>query len=203
MLSLGILSLFQRPPNRKYQGFAESRPPRSDYNSQDASSTWECARASGAGVEPAPSSWGNAGGWIRPISGRRDGGRAGTGNRAAGSPRRLVKEVGGRSGRQSGKPSPVLSRKAVCGRGQESHRPWWMRREVTAFQPPGLRSPSYGSHSGGARGRWGRFRADGPGSSGGTWPASPAVEARTSRVADESLGGPASRGSGPAPSPPG
>ena len=33
--------------------------------------------------------------------------------------------------------------------------------------------------------------------------ASPAVEAREPRVADESLGGPASRGSGPAPSPPG
>lgn len=33
------------------------------------------------------------------------------------------------SGRQSGESSPVLSRKSVYGRGQESHRPWWLKKE--------------------------------------------------------------------------
>lgn len=170
MLSLGILSLFQRPPNRKHQGSAESRPPRSDYNSQDASSTWECARASGGGVGTSAVELGERRRVDPTTPWKADaGGRAGTGNRAAGSPRRFVKEVGGRSGRQSGKPSPVLSRKAVCGRGQ-GVAPAMVAEagEVTAFQPPGLRSPSLRIHSGSEGTLGAASELTGRGSSGGT-----------------------------------
>lgn len=165
MLSLGIHSLFQRPPKRKYQGFAESRPSRSDYNSQDASSIWECARASGGGVGTSAVELGERRRVDPTTPWEADaGGRAGTGNRAAGSPRRFVKEVGGRSGRQSGKPSPVLSRKAVCGRGQ-GVAPAMVAEagEVAAFQPPGLRSPSLPIPLGERGDAGGCFRADGPG----------------------------------------
>ena len=92
------------------------------------------------------------------------GGRAGTGNRAAGSPGRFVKEVGGRRGRQSGNPSAVLSRKSVCGRGQGVAPAMVVEAgDVAAFQPLGLRSPSLPIPLGERGDAGGCFRADGPG----------------------------------------
>lgn len=64
-----------------------------------------------------PSGWGSRGRVDRATPKEADaGGRAGAGNRGTGHSLRSVKKVGGPSGCQSGKPSPVLSRKSVCGR---------------------------------------------------------------------------------------
>lgn len=63
--------------------------------------------------------------------------RAGPGNRGTGHSGRSVRKVGGPNGSQSGKPSPVLSRKSVCGRRQ-GVAPAMVAEEgeVAALQPP-------------------------------------------------------------------
>lgn len=72
-----------------------------------------------------------------------------------------------------------------------------------AFQLPGCDLLPYQSLSGSEGTLGSASGLTGRGRSRGTRWALPAVEARESRVADESLGGPALPGSGPDPSPPG
>ena len=84
----------------------------------------------GAEWEPAPSSRGNAGGWIRPLPGRRtlEDGRVLETERQA-VPAGLWRRSVAAEDASQVSPARCFPGSPSADAGRESHRPWWLRRE--------------------------------------------------------------------------